>query len=202
MKCDISKYFDSIDHEILKRIIRKKIGSRGLLWLIDLIIDSYGKGVGIPIGNLTSQLFANIYLNELDHFIKDRLGISYYIRYMDDFVILDTDKERLFELRSLIKEFLGTNLKLKLHSKKSEYFPVIRGIDFLGYVVFRNYILLRKSTATRYVRKLRKRLKKLDKLDVLGEIKISFLHWYSYYHHAKCFRLICRVYGGLVDKFR
>ena len=90
----------------------------------------------MPIGNLTSQLFANIYLNELDHFVKDRLKVKCYIRYMDDFVILDTDKEKLFCLRDLIKNFLNEKLKLNLHPKKSEYFPIIKGIDFLGYTVF------------------------------------------------------------------
>ena len=90
----------------------------------------------MPIGNLTSQLFANIYLNELDHFVKDRLGVKCYVRYMDDFVILDTDKNRLFELRKLIKSFLNDKLNLKLHPKKSEYFPIEKGIDFLGYMVF------------------------------------------------------------------
>jgi retron-type reverse transcriptase len=125
--------------------------------MIDLIIDSYINNYGMPIGNLTSQLFANIYLNELDHFIKDKLGIRCYVRYMDDFIILDTDKKRLFKIRNLIKEFLEQKLKLKLHPKKSEYFPISKGIDFLGYVVFYDYILLRKST----VRRFKKRLKKI-----------------------------------------
>ena len=158
LKCDISKYFDNVDHEVLKRIISKKIKSPGLIWLLYLIIDSYGVGIGIPIGNLTSQLFANIYLNELDHFIKDQLGIKYYLRYMDDFVILSRDKNELFKLKGLIKEFLETELKLKLHPKKSEVFPINRGIDFLGYVVFYKDIWLRKSTVKRYFKKIRKRL--------------------------------------------
>jgi len=109
---------------------------------------------------LTSQLFANIYLNELDHFIKDRLQVKYYIRYMDDFIILDTDKHRLFELRNLIKDFLQSKLKLQLHPKKSEYFPIDKGVNFLGYIVFPNYILLRKSTIKRFAKKFKKQLKK------------------------------------------
>lgn len=135
-KGDIQKYFDSIDRKILKQIIRKKIKSPGLLWLIDLIIDSHIGEKGMPIGNLTSQLFANIYLNEFDHFVKDFLKVRCYVRYMDDFVILDADKMKLFKLRDLIREFLNDKLNLRLHPKKSEYFPIMRGIDFLGYVVF------------------------------------------------------------------
>ena len=159
LKCDISKFFDNVDHNVLKQIIHKKISSPGVLWLIDLIIDSHNEQKGIPIGNLTSQLFANIYLNELDHFIKDRLGIKYYIRYMDDFLILDVDKNRLFDLRNQIREFLQFHLKLNLHPKKSEYFSVDGGIDFLGYLVFKSYILLRKSTVKRFLKKLKKQLK-------------------------------------------
>jgi retron-type reverse transcriptase len=97
LKCDITKYFNSIDHNILKTIIQKRIKDAKTMWLINLIIDSYHKDTnkGIPIGNLTSQLFANIYLNELDYFIKYHLHCKYFIRYMDDFIILDIDKRKL-----------------------------------------------------------------------------------------------------------
>lgn len=171
-KGDIQKYFDSVDRKILKEIIQKKIKSPGLLWLINLIIDSHLGERGMPIGNLTSQLFANIYLNELDHFVKDRLGVKCYVRYMDDFVILDTDKNRLFELRELIKNFLNDKLNLKLHPKKSEYFPIEKGIDFLGYTVFWNYITLRKSTVKRFKKRMKKDWKKVkgeEKLEILDK---------------------------------
>ena len=191
LKCDITKFFDNIDHNVLKQIIRTKISSPGVLWLTDLIIDSYGENTGNPIGNLTSQLFANIYLNELDHFIKDRLQVKYYIRYMDDFIILDTDKHRLFELRNLIKDFLQSKLKLQLHPKKSEYFPINKGVDFLGYIVFPNYILLRKSTVQRFLKKCKKQLKKcLTSKEQQELLNIKFQSWYSYYHYAQCWRLI------------
>lgn len=193
-KGDIRKYFDNIDRQTLKEIIRKKIESPGLLWLIDLIIDSHVGEKGMPIGNLTSQLFANIYLNELDHFMKDRLKVKCYIRYMDDFVILDTDKEKLFCLRDLVKNFLNEKLKLKLHPKKSEYFPIIKGIDFLGYTVFWNYITLRKSTLKRFEKRLKKQWKKAkdsEKLEVLDD---AFISWMSYYRHARCNRIITNMY--------
>ena len=130
--------------------------------------------MGNPIGNLTSQLFANIYLNELDHLIKDKLGIKYYIRYMDDFVILSRDKNELFKLKGLIKEFLETELKLKLHPKKSEYFPIDRGIDFLGYLVFKDWILLRKSTVKRFLNRLKKKLKALGQEERLKALDKDF----------------------------
>ncbi len=104
LKCDVSKYFPSINHKILKKCIRKKIADKKLLWLLDNIVDSTKEG--IPIGNLTSQLFANIYLNELDEFVKYDLKIKYYIRYMDDFIILHESKQHLNKLRKDIKFFL------------------------------------------------------------------------------------------------
>jgi hypothetical protein len=131
---------------------------------------------GMPIGNLTSQLFANIYLNELDHFVKDYLQVKCYVRYMDDFVILDTDKTKLFKLRDLIREFLNEKLNLKLHPKKSEYFPIKKGIDFLGYTVFWNYITLRKSTVKRFKKRLKKDWRKTkdeEKLEILDKSFIS-----------------------------
>lgn len=193
-KGDIQKYFDSIDRKILKQIIQKKIKSPGLLWLINLIIDSHLGERGMPIGNLTSQLFANIYLNELDHFVKDYLGVKCYVRYMDDFVILDTDKNKLFELRDLIKNFLNEKLNLKLHPKKSEYFPIEKGIDFLGYTVFWNYITLRKSTVKRFKKRLKKNWRKAkseEKLEILDE---AFVSWSSYYHHGRCNRVVTNMY--------
>ena len=156
---DISKYFESVDHEILLKIIQKKIADEKALWLIKRILDStYGKrlGVGIPIGNLTSQLFANIYLNELDQFIKRRLKIKYYIRYMDDFLILGKNKKELHLFKKKIRNFLKSELELELHPKKSSIFPVDKGIDFLGYRICGGYRLLRKSTVKRFVRRIRK----------------------------------------------
>ena len=154
MKCDISKYFDNVDHEILLEMLEKKIKDRNVLWLLNKIINSNPRG--IPIGNLTSQLFANIYLNELDHFIKRVLLKRYYIRYMDDFLILGNDKSHLRDDKEKIKIFLAKRLKLELHPKKAEIFPIDRGVDFLGYVVKDGYRLLRKSTVKRFIKKRRR----------------------------------------------
>ena len=128
LQCDVSKYFDSINHQILFSLLKKKIADQKVLWLIKVIIESSNKefGSGIPIGNLTSQLFANVYLNELDQFVKHKLLIKHYIRYMDDFLILDFEKKKLHQIKSEIQEFLRNKLKLGLHPKKANIFQQIK----------------------------------------------------------------------------
>jgi len=161
LKCDISKYFESIDHQILLSIIQKKISDKKTIWLIREILESTCEepGKGIPIGNLTSQLFANIYLNELDQFVKHRLRVRYYLRYMDDFLILGKEKSYLWGILREIQKFLNNNLSLKLHPKKVQILPVRKGIDFLGYRVFKDYRLLRKSTVKRFIKRTKVYLK-------------------------------------------
>lgn len=105
LKCDIRNYFASIDHEILYRLIEKKIKDSQALWLIKLIIDSV-PSPGIPIGNLTSQIFANLYLNELDHYLKETLKCPYYLRYMDDLIVFGDDRAKLSEVRNAVREYL------------------------------------------------------------------------------------------------
>jgi len=124
--------------------------------LIYDIIDSVGVEVGIPIGNLTSQLFANAYLNKLDHYVKDVLRVKYYIRYMDDFIILHPDKKYLEEILIKIRQYLVSELKLNLNSKTQIFLVNRRAIDFLGYVVFYDYRLLRKGNVKRTKRKFKK----------------------------------------------
>ncbi len=121
LKCDISKYFENVNHKILLEIIKKKITDERVVWLIEKILNSSEEkpGVAIPIGNLTSQLFANIYLNELDQFVKHKLKVEYYIRYMDDFLILNCDEKKLYQIKEEIQKFLQEKLELKLHPQKS-----------------------------------------------------------------------------------
>lgn len=155
LQCDISKYFSSIDHTILKSILHKKIRDVKTRWLIEEIINSScdRTAIGIPIGNLTSQLFANIYLNELDQFIKHQLRERYYLRYMDDFLILGSVKKSLEKLKITLQNYLVTKLKLTLHPNKAVIFPVRIGVDFLGYKIFGTYKLLRQSTVKRFIKK-------------------------------------------------
>jgi RNA-directed DNA polymerase len=139
---------------VLFRILQKKIKDKNILWLLREIIESNSEG--IPIGNLTSQLFANVYLNELDHFVKRELHEKYYLRYMDDFLILGTDKKHLREVKARICIFLHDRLKLALHFRKAEIAPIDRGIDFLGYVLRGGRRCLRKSTVKRFMKKKRR----------------------------------------------
>ena len=119
LQCDIAKFFTSVDHIVLKKLLFKKIPDLDILWLLSNVIDSFNTDTeqGIPLGNLTSQVFANIYLNELDYFIKHSLRIKYYLRYADDFVIISKNKDQLQNYIPLLREFL-VSLKLTLHPKK------------------------------------------------------------------------------------
>lgn len=149
LKCDIKQYFVSIDHEILKGLIERKIKDKDTMRLIDKVLACYRSdiaGKGIPIGSLTSQLFANIYLNPLDNFVKHRIKAEHYIRYMDDFLIMHKSMPALVGWKRDISDFLKT-LKIELHGEKSRIFPLSKGICFLGYRTFYHHRLLRKNVA-------------------------------------------------------
>ena len=158
LKLDIKKFFDSIDHNIIKGLVRKSVKDQNINRLIDEVIDSFhseaGGDKGIPLGNLTSQIFANIYLNELDQFIKHNLRIKYYLRYADDFSILDTDIEKLNSYLALVRNFLQDKLKLELHPNKISFRKLKWGIDFCGYTVLPHYILPRTKTKKRIINKI------------------------------------------------
>lgn len=188
LKCDISKYFGDINHRLLFGFIAKQIQDKKVLWLVKQIIES--DSPGIPIGNLTSQLFANIYLNELDQFIKHHLRIKYYIRYMDDFLILSHDKNYLRSIKEQIRIFLRDYLKLELHPKKAEIFPIDKGVDFLGYIILDNHRRLRKSTVKRFI----KRMKIYKKRIIKGKMNKRFFEfslwsWFAYARFANSWKL-------------
>lgn len=164
LKCDISKFYPSVDHEVLMRIIRQKVKCKDTLWLIEDIVYSYPGGKNVPIGNFTSQWMGNLYLNELDQYAKHVLKIKDYIRYCDDFLFFHNDKALLRDVARKVEDFAGGVLKLRL--SKSDLFPTSRGVDFLGYRHFNGYILLRKSTAKRVSR----RLKRLPGLYWAGKV--------------------------------
>jgi retron-type reverse transcriptase len=154
LKCDIHHFYSSVDHEILFSIIEHKIKDKDTLWLIRDIIDSYPGGKNVPIGNYTSQWFGNLYLNELDRFVKEDLHIDDYLRYCDDFCLFSDDKALLREAGKRMGAFLKERLALEY--SKCDLFPVSRGVDFLGYRHFENYILVRKTTARRIQRRIRR----------------------------------------------
>ncbi|MBO9674437.1 MAG: reverse transcriptase [Sphingobacteriaceae bacterium] len=154
LKLDIKKFYPSIDHDILKSLLRRKIKDNDLLWLLDGIIDS---AAGVPIGNYLSQYFANFYLSYFDHWLKESIGVKYYFRYADDIVILHHSKAYLHKLRFQIEEYLSKNLKLQVKGNY-QVFPVdARGIDFVGYVHFHWYTRLRKSIKQNFARMLVRR---------------------------------------------
>jgi retron-type reverse transcriptase len=154
LKLDIKQFYSSIDHDILKQLIRYKIKDKDLLWLLDEIIDSSD---GVPIGNYLSQYFANLYLTYFDHWLKEVKKVRYYFRYADDMVILHSSKEYLHQLLAEMREYLKVNLKLTIKSNYQVFVVAIRGIDFVGYVFFHTHILLRKTIKKRFARMVFKR---------------------------------------------
>lgn len=159
LQCDIKKFFASIDHKILKTILIKHIIDKDILWLLSQIIDSFRskeeEDVSLPLGNVTSQLLINVYMNEFDQYIKRELKIKYYIRYADDFLILSTDKTYLESLIPKISLYLQSNLKLSLHKNKIRIKTFSSGIDFLGWVHFPHHRILRTSTKKRMFKRLK-----------------------------------------------
>ncbi|KKS45691.1 MAG: hypothetical protein UV62_C0018G0001 [Parcubacteria group bacterium GW2011_GWC1_43_11] len=156
LKCDIRKFFASIDHKILLNILNLYIPDKQIPQLLEEIIESfYTKlGTGLPLGNLTSQLLVNIYMNEFDQFVKHKLKVKYYIRYADDFIVLSADKNQLEDLISSIANFLGEKLKLSLHPDKVFIKTLASGVDFLGWVNFPNHRILRTVTKRRAFRRI------------------------------------------------
>lgn len=151
LKCDVASYFPSINHIILKSLYRRHISCENTLWLIDTIIDST-ENPGLPIGNLLSQLSANLYLHELDFYVKHHLKLKYYIRYMDDFVIFDNNKTNLKEINENINEFLHNKLMLKLKEEKSKIYETKNGIDYCGFRCYPSHAVVKKSTRLRNYR--------------------------------------------------
>lgn len=166
LKCDIRKFFANIDHEILKEILEKYIEDENILNLLKNIIDSFEKG--LPLGNLTSQLLVNIYMNEFDQFVKHKFKVKYYIRYADDFVFLHNDKIYLKNLQLSVGEFLENKLKLKLHPDKVFIKTFGSGVDFLGWVHFPKHRVLRITTKKRILRNINVNSKKESIDSYLG----------------------------------
>lgn len=168
LKLDIKKFYPSIDHEILKALLRKKFKDADLLWLLDEIIDS---APGLPIGNYLSQYLANFYLTYFDHYIKEVLKVKNYSRYADDIVITHWSKEYLHRLLRLIETYFKTHLKLEIKSNWQVFLVDARGIDFGGYVHFHKYVLIRKSIKKRFARMLKKRRNPQSIASYLGWLK-------------------------------
>lgn len=192
-KADVKHYFDEVNHSILISILRKKIIDEKLISLISKVLKNHSDKIGMPLGNMTSQFFANIYLNELDQFVKHELRARYYIRYVDDFVILNNDKNVLESHKEKIDIFLKNRLKIELHPTKSNILLLKRGISFLGFRNYPHHKLLRKTN----VRTMWKRISQGD-YDSICE----FLEgWMSYAKQANTYNLRHKVADIIESNF-
>ena len=158
LKCDIRKFFASIDQPILLNILAKHLSDQEILKLLQEIIFSFHSvnqvEIGLPLGNPTSQLLVNIYLNEFDQFVKHELRVKHYLRYADDFVIFSRDRNYLTKLIPKISDFLQIKLKLQLHSNKVSIKTLASGVDLLGWVHFSDHRVLRRATRKRMLRRI------------------------------------------------
>jgi RNA-directed DNA polymerase len=192
LKADVKHYFDTVDHDILLSIVKRQIHDERVVWLIKTILDNHyveAPGKGMPLGNLTSQFFANVYLNELDQFVKHELRAKYYIRYVDDLVVLSNDKQTLASHQERINRFVLDQLALELHPDKTKILTLQNGVGFLGLRVFAQHKLLRKKN----MRKFEHKLLVYKAQYVAGEIEreqvIATLQgWLAYATHADTYK--------------
>ena len=201
LKCDIRKFFDSVDHSILLSLIAEKVKDERAMELFQEIVESFAgykdyvrEGAGIPIGNLTSQIFANIYLNELDQFVKHELREKFYARYADDFVILSPNKEYLQSLIPQLESFLEERLKMQLHPHKVELRNFYQGVDFLGYVLFPQHKILRTNTKHRMLKKMNRCFMNFihEKIE-FTEMNSVFQSYFGIMSHGNCEKLCLDV---------
>lgn len=196
VKFDVSKFFYSIDRDILKGILRKKIACKKTLGLLDLIIDSSPEGeVGIPLGNVTSQDFANIYLNELDQYVKRYLGIKYYVRYMDDCIAIVPTREDAKLLKERMVWFLRTKLNLK-ENDKTQIFPLKQGVNAYGFKIWTTHRKVRDQSK----RAMKRRIKAMDRKLKEGlltekEVKQAVDSWLGHARHSNSYNLAKKIFA-------
>lgn len=191
-KADIRHYFETVDHFVLLSILERKIEDKEILWLIKVILSNYQTkeiGKGMPLGNLTSQFFANVYLNDLDQFVKHQLKAKHYIRYVDDFVILDQSYSYLIYCKNEINKFISQELLLKLHPDKSRILKLNDGISFLGMRIFSHHKRIKKKNISRFTRKFKRLRKEYKESKILREKALEhFEGWLAYTSHANTFK--------------
>ena len=197
LKADIKHYFEDVNHEVLIKILDKKIKDEKVIWLIRQVLENFRErerersspNKGMPLGNLTSQFFANVYLNELDQFVKHALKVKYYIRYVDDFVMLHKSKEQLEIWKNRIDNFLNEELKIMLHPNKSQILKLEKGIKFLGFRVFYHHKLIRKSNLNDFDKKFNQ-MKFLFNEGFLTREKVfeSIEGWMAYARHGNTYK--------------
>jgi RNA-directed DNA polymerase len=216
--CDVRQFFPSIDHIILRRILGGTIADADVMWLVDRILES-GAGVlsesydmqwfpgdnliaaerprGLPIGNLTSQFWANVYLNELDHFVKRELKCPAYLRYVDDFLLFADDKSRLWEWRSAVIEY-AASLRLTLHQNRTQPRPVTEGIPFLGFIVFPTHRRLKRRKGILFRRRFKQRIKAFQRGDITFEqLDASVQGWVNHAQYGDTWGLRRALLGNV-----
>ena len=200
LKADIRHYFKEIDRTVLLEIINKMIKCKETISLIKLILNNFEKSKGMPLGNLTSQFFANVYLNELDQFVKHKLNSRYYIRYVDDFVLLHKSKQQLILWKENINLFLREKLKLEIHPDKSKILSLSNGADFVGFKFFYGF----KSIRKRNVRSFKRKLKRLKTVYSMGNLSMEkFLEitdgWFSYMNIGDIYNLRIKLFKEIKE---
>lgn len=198
LKCDIKKFFFSVDRKILYNLIKRKIKDKHFLRLTKKIIFYDDEKVSIPIGNYTSQIYANIYLNELDRFIKQSLKVKYLVRYMDDFIILTNSKNNAKYFLREIKAFLNDKLKLELNAKTA-YFKAKQGVNFCGFRVWKTHRLLREQSK----KKMKRKLKIFQKLYKENKIELEYIlacinSWRGHAKHCNSYNLEHKMFNEFV----
>lgn len=219
LQCDIKQYFPSIDHAILKQLIRRKIKCPETLWLIDKIIDNSNpqypvnehfpgddlltpleRRRGLPIGNLTSQTFANFYLSFFDHFVKEDLKIQKYLRYVDDFALFADDLETLQNARLRLEAYLAT-LRLKIHPIKSQISATYHGTNFVGYRVFPHHIRIRSTNLHQARKRLRRQLLSYHHQQLTQQaLQMSLTSWFAHLSHANTWQFRYQILNFLSDR--
>lgn len=195
LKADFRKYFDSVNQKVLIEILKKKIDDEDFIWLVKVVLENFEieKETGMPLGNYTSQFFANVYLNELDYYVKQTLQAKFYIRYVDDFVILHKDKKVLQYYLKHINNFLPC-LKIKLHPDKTEIHALRNGINFLGYRVFYHYRLLRERNIRYFLKRFERNNSLLNNKEISEEQFESRLNgWLGYAKFGNTFNLMEKI---------
>jgi len=181
LKADIKHYFQEVNREILLDLIKKKIQCKETLNLIWKILNNFEGKKGMPLGNLTSQFFANVYLNELDYFVKHKLRVKYYLRYVDDFVILHSSKDQLEKWKKEIKKFLKEELELELHPNKSKIIHLSKGVDFVGFKIFYYFKIIRRRNFRNFNKNLKKLKQDYKEGLITKEKFISIIQgWFAY----------------------
>lgn len=216
LKCDIRKFFPSIDHDILKIALRRKIACRQTLWLIDLIIDNsnpqdehiayfaaddlftpFNRRRGLPIGNLTSQFWANVYLNQFDHFVKQQLKAKGYVRYVDDFLLFAESPQILHQCKKRIIHFLS-QLRLLLHPNKTHIHATQKGIPFLGFRIFPHYRYVQKCKQHRSRRFLYKKIKQYQSAQLNpNKLEAGLNSWLGHVRFGQSQRIEQQVFNHI-----